>query len=68
MNREQRLRHLILDHYVSLRQFAIAADIPYSTLMTLLSRDLGGASFDVVMKICRTLGIDPMELYCHIEK
>ena len=39
------------------------ADEPYSTLMTLLSRDVGGASFDVVVKICEALGIDPMELY-----
>lgn len=65
MSREQLLRNLILDRYQSLRRFAIEADIPYSTLMTLLSRDLGGASFDVVMKICRALGIDPMELYGH---
>lgn len=35
MNREQRLRNLIYDKYSSLRQFAIEADIPYSTLMTL---------------------------------
>lgn len=68
MTREQLLRNLILDRYQSLRRFAIEADIPYSTLMTLLSRDLGGASFDVVMKICKALGIDPMELYGHIEK
>ncbi len=65
MTREQLLRNLILDRYQSLRRFAIETDIPYSTLMTLLSRDLGGASFDVVMKICRALGIDPMELYGH---
>ncbi|MBQ9794331.1 MAG: helix-turn-helix transcriptional regulator [Clostridia bacterium] len=65
MSREQLLRNLILDRYQSLRRFAIEADIPYSTLMTLLSRDLGGASFDVVMKICKALGIDPMELYGH---
>ncbi|MBO7157685.1 MAG: hypothetical protein J6W31_03690 [Clostridia bacterium] len=39
------------------------ADGPYSTLMTLLSRDVGGASFDVVVKICKTLQIDLMELY-----
>ncbi len=65
MTREQLLRNLILDRYQSIRRFAIEADIPYSTLMTLLSRDLGGASFDVVMKICRALEIDPMELYGH---
>ena len=61
MSRELRLRNLILDRYVSLRQFAKETDIPYSTLMTLLSRDIGGASFDVVMKICRKLEIDPAE-------
>lgn len=62
MTREMRLRCLILDRYASLRQFAQATDIPYSTLMTLLSRGIGGASFDVVMLICRHLGIDPREL------
>lgn len=63
MNREQKLRNLILDRYPSLRQFAIEADIPYSTLMTLLSRDVGGASFDIVVKICKQLDIDPMDIY-----
>lgn len=62
MNREQKLRNLILDKYMSLRQFAIEADIPYSTLMTLLSRDIGGASFDLVIKICRKIDINPFEL------
>ena len=62
MNREQRLRNLILDRYASLRQFAAAAEIPYSSLMTVLSRGIGGASFDTIMRICRTLGIDPWEL------
>ena len=61
MSRELRLRNMILDRYVSLRQFANDTDIPYSTLMTLLARDMGGASFDVVMKICRKLEIDPFE-------
>lgn len=62
MNREQKLRGLILDRYVSLRQFALESDIPYSTLMTLLSRGIGGASFDVIMIICKKLDIDPMEI------
>ena len=61
MSRETKLRNLILDRYTSLRQFAIEADIPYSTLMTLLSRDVGGASFDVIIKICKQLDVDPME-------
>lgn len=62
MNREQNLRNLILDQYASLRQFAMEADIPYSTLMTLLSRDIGGASFDIVIRICKSLDIDPFKL------
>ncbi|MBQ2733089.1 MAG: helix-turn-helix transcriptional regulator [Clostridia bacterium] len=62
MNRELRLRNAILDRYVSLRQFAEAADVPYSTVMTILSRGIGGASFDTVLKICRALEIDPGEI------
>lgn len=68
MNREQKLRNLILDSFPSLRQFAVEADIPYSTLMTILSRDIGGASFDAVIKICRTLQLDPMEIYMTAEE
>ena len=60
--REDRLRNLILERYISLRQFSIEADIPYSSLMTLLSRGIGGASFDTVLQICRALGVDPREL------
>lgn len=63
MNREQKLRNLILDRYPSLRQFAIEIDIPYSTLMTLLSRDVGGASFDVIIKICKCLNVNPLDFY-----
>ncbi len=62
MSREQMLRNIILDRYKSLRRFSAEADIPYSTLMTLLSRDVGGASFDIVMKICKVLELDPRDL------
>ena len=62
MNRELKLRNLILDRYASLRQFANDADIPYSTLMTLLSRGVGGASFDIVIRICKILEVDPLDL------
>lgn len=62
MNREQWLRNLILDRYTSLRKFSKEADIPYSSLMTLLSRGIGGASFDTVIRICRALEIDPYQV------
>lgn len=62
MNRELKLRNLILDRYTSLRSFAKDADIPYSTLTTLLSRDIGGASFDTIIQICNKLDIDPNDI------
>ena len=62
MNRELFLRNLILNQYPSLRQFALEADIPYSSLMTILSRGVGGASFDIVMQICKKLQIEPSVL------
>ncbi len=62
MSREEKLRNLILDRYTSLRKFSMEADIPYSSLMTLLSRGIGGASFDTVIHICRVLEIDPQEI------
>jgi len=62
MNREEKLRNKILDNYISLRQFSIEADIPYSTLMTILSRGIGGASFDVIIRLCRKLEINPFEI------
>ncbi len=61
--REQILRDRILDTYISLRKFAAEADIPYSSVLTILNRGIGGASFDTVMKICRVLEISPDELY-----
>lgn len=61
MTREQRLRSLILDRSVSLRKFAEQAGIPYSSLLTILSRGIGGASFDTVLHLCTLLGICPLE-------
>ena len=62
MNREQNLRNIILDRYSSLRQFSKDANIPYSTLMTLLSRGIGGASFDSIMLICKKLNLNPYDM------
>lgn len=57
-----RLRLMILERYDSLRQAAKAADIPYSSLLTLLSRGVSGAGFDTVMRLCQTLQIDPKDI------
>lgn len=61
--REQLLRDRILDTHQSLRRFALRARIPYSSVLTILSRGIGGASFDTVMKICMALDLDPAVLY-----
>lgn len=61
-DRELKLRFMILDRYPSLREFSRQTDIPYSTLMTVLDRGISGAGFDLVMKICRSLGIEPREV------
>lgn len=62
MSRELKLRNLILDRYVSLRSFSMESGIPYSTLMTLLTRGIGGASFDTMILICKALNVDPREI------
>lgn len=61
--REQYLRDRILDRYISLRQFALQNDIPYSSVLTLLNRGIGGSSFDTVMHLCHALELDPDTLY-----
>lgn len=62
MSREDKLRNLILDKYISLRKFSAEANIPYSTLTTLLKRGIGGASFDTVIQICKALKIHPYDI------
>ena len=60
MTREERLRSLILDRYASVRQFSLHAGVPYSTVMTLLARGIGGASFDTVMPALPGARLEPV--------
>lgn len=62
MTREELVRNKILDHYISIRRFAKELDIPYSTLMTGLQNGITGMSFDTVIKICKALNLNPLEL------
>lgn len=62
MTREDLVRNKILDHYISIRRFAKELDIPYSTLMTGLQNGITGMSFDTVIKICKDLNLNPLEL------
>lgn len=57
MTTEEKLRHLILSKYKSIREFTIDADIPYTTMDSILRRGIGNSSVDNIIKVCETLGI-----------
>lgn len=58
MKREEIIEQLIREQGLSLRSFAEKCDIPYTSLYTILKRTgIGKASVDVVIRICRELGI-----------
>lgn len=56
------LAELIDRKGVSRRAFAEEAGIPPTTLQSMLTRGVGRASIDNVMKVCRTLGITVEQL------
>lgn len=62
MERTEIIKNLIKDTGLSLKAFSEKADIPYTTLYSMLERGIGNASVDNVIKICKTLGITIEEL------
>lgn len=62
MQRTKILRGLIEDTGLNLKAFSVKADIPYTTLRSILERGIGNASVDNVMKICKALGITVEQL------
>lgn len=59
--RTRRLREYILSEYKSVRKFAAAAEIPYSTLVTALERGVDGMAYGTVMRICEVLHLNPID-------
>ena len=57
MTIEEKLKDLILNRYKSVLEFSNTADIPYTTVKSILSRGVGNASVNNVIKICKTLNI-----------
>ena len=55
---ELELKKFILSKYKSIRAFTIAADIPYSTVDTMIKKGIGGTGINTMIKICNTLSID----------
>lgn len=62
MTTEEKLKEYILAKYKSIREFVLAADIPYSTVDTILKRGVMNASIGNVLKICSALSISADEL------
>ena len=56
------VKKLIEDKKVSLRAFSEKANIPYTTLRSMLERGIGNASVDNVLKVCKALGITAEKL------
>ena len=60
---EENLKKLILKKYRSLKAFAENANIPYTTLYSILERGIENASIHNIIKIFDTLGIDIKQTY-----
>lgn len=63
MNKTEYLKQLINETGLKLKTFAEKADIPYTTLRSMLERGIENASVNNVVKICRTLNINVETLY-----
>lgn len=57
MTVEEKLKAFILSRYKSIREFTIEADIPYTTVKSILDRGIGNSSVSSVIKICKALNI-----------
>ncbi len=61
MTREEYLKQLIIEDPGTLKDFAKKINMPYTTLYS-ISRNVGGASIDNILKICKVLGISADDL------
>ena len=65
MTIEEKLKQFILTRYNSIREFSIEAEIPNSTMASILSRSIDNASIGNIMLICETLNISVDALARH---
>ena len=62
MTIEEKLKELILSRYKSVREFAIIADMPPTTVRTILNRGVDNSSLSNIIQVCRVLNISVDEL------
>ncbi len=61
MTKSEILKREILKQYRSVRSFATAMSIPYSTLVTALERGVEGMGYGTVLRICENLNLNPTD-------
>lgn len=62
IDRTDLIKKLIDETGLSVKAFSQKADLPYSTLRSMLDRGIGNASVNNVIKVCKTLGIKVEQL------
>lgn len=58
MDKTEKLKHIILSKYNSVREFSKVVEIPSTTLASALDKGIGGMAVDRIIKICDVLNID----------
>lgn len=58
MDKTEKLKHIILSKYNSVREFSKIVEIPSTTLTSALDKGIGGMAVDRIIKICDVLNID----------
>jgi lambda repressor-like predicted transcriptional regulator len=62
IGRTEFIKKLIDETGLTIKAFSEKADLPYSTLRSMLDRGIGNASVNNVIKVCKTLGIKVEQL------
>ena len=58
MNREDFVKQEIKKQGYTLKDFAAKINMPYTTLLSIINKSIGGASLDNIIKICTGLNLD----------
>lgn len=58
MNREDFIKQEIKNQGYTLKDFAAKINMPYTTLLSIVNKSIGGASLDNIIKICTGLNLD----------
>lgn len=62
MNREEKLKELIIKKFGTVKEFSRAIHLPYTTIRSILERGVFNAKLENVILICKGLGITSEEL------